>query len=693
MIWAALLAALAVVDPPCPRLAASGGSTDLYCIELVPAPGFGASGSVELGWAGGPFTVGVARDGTHRWAPRFFLASLPDSLLRGKRAGFVAWVAPPSFAPTLRLGTVRAGTMDVGTIAFDRFVVLVTAEADTTVREPRGHLVLRGESASNRMRPADNYQFFLGAVGMRGPDSSGSEHHHQASSDGWGEMPMYPGIGMLPSEMALRPDEEPWRLPADPTAPVARPREVLTVANGDSITLEAGVVRRVIGGREYTMLGFNGQYPGPLIQARRGTILTIRVVNHLPLPTTVHGHGVRLENRFDGVPDATQPPVLPGESFVYTLRFPDAGIFWYHPHVREDIQQDLGLYGNIQVDDGDEVVRREYLILDDILVDDAGLVPYGAETPTHAAMGRFGNTLLVNGEPRWQSSATPGERVRLVLTNVANTRTFNLSFDNVVMTAVGSDLGRFNAPVEVENAVIAPAERYIMDVTFPRPGRYALVNRVRAIDHLYGRFFQVNDTLGFVEVKGPAARAAAAPRQAADRTLDSLVRLNVDRPPDHTLELAVAFKDLPFVSLQLMRIDSIYFNPVEWEGTMPGMNGATTGKETRWILRDPVSGAENMDIHWRFRRGTLTRLRLVGSRNTLHGMQHPIHIHGQRFLVLAVNGKRNEYPVWKDTVLLPAAGAIDLLVDMSNPGTWMIHCHIAEHLQSHMMMHFDVEES
>ncbi len=693
MIWAALIAALAVVDLPCPRLAASGGSTDLYCIELVPAPGFDASGSVELGWIGGPFTVGVARDGTHRWAPRFSLANLPDSLVRGPRAGFVAWVAPPSFAPTLRLGTVRAGTMDAGTITFDRFIVLVTAEPDTTVREPRGRVVLRGESASNRMRPADNYQFFLGAAGMPAPDASSGEHQHHASGDGWGEMPMFPGIDMLPSEMALRPAEAPWRLAPDPRAPAARPREVMAVGNGDSITLEAGVVRRTIGGRDYTMLGFNGQYPGPLIQAKRNTTLTITLVNHLPMPTTVHWHGVRLENRFDGVPDLTQPPVLPGESFTYTLRFPDAGVFWYHPHVREDIQQDLDLYGNIQVDDGDEKVRREHLILDDILVDEAGLVPYGAETPTHAAMGRFGNTLLVNGEPRWQARARPNERVRLVLTNVANTRTFNLSFDGVVMTAVGSDLGRFNAPATIESAVIAPAERYIVDVSFPKPGRYPLVNRVRAIDHLFGRFFQVTDTLGVVEVKGSAARPAAAPRPVPDRSLDSLVRVRVDQPPDHTLELAVAFKDLPFVSLQLMRIDSIYFNPVEWEGTMPGMNGATTGQDTRWILRDPATGAENMDIRWRFRRGTFTHLRLAGVRNTLHGMQHPIHVHGQRFLVLAVNGKRNENPVWKDTVLLPAAGAIDLLVEMSNPGTWMIHCHIAEHLQSQMMMHFDVEES
>ena len=219
------------------------------------------------------------------------------------------------------------------------------------------------------------------------------------------------------------------------------------------------------------------------------------------------------------------------------------------------------------------------------------------------------------------------------------------------------------------------------------------MNRVRAIDHLYGRFFDVVDTLGIVIVSpgapGPEAGSDTAPgRDAAE--IRALVQANRGKPPQHTLELSARFTGLPFVSEQLMRLDSIYFNPVEWEGTMPGMNQATTGAQAHWVLKDPATGAENMDIRWSFKQGDLVRLRLVGVRNTLHGMHHPIHIHGQRFLVLAVNGTPNENPVWKDTVLLPAAGALDLLVDMSNPGSWMLHCHIAEHLQAGMMMHFDV---
>ncbi|HEX5634858.1 MAG TPA: multicopper oxidase family protein [Gemmatimonadales bacterium] len=692
-----LLLALLSADPDCPRLQASGASADLYCIQLLPSPGLEAAGTAELRWVPGPFTVGVTAEGVHRWTLRLTLSALPSQLLRGRKAGFVAWAVSPAMSPMVRLGVVREGESEVGPIAFDRFHVLVSAESDTTVSAPRGRIVLRGESASNRLRPADNYQFFLGAAGAPAARPGTGHHEHGNAGDGWDGVPMFPGLDMLPSEMALRPGERPWLPAADAGAPRAVPSRPVRLRTGDTLTLVAGPVRRTVAGRDYTMLGFNGQYPGPLIQAERGAEVVVRLENRLTLPTTVHWHGVRLDHRFDGVPTEAIPAVEPGASFTYQLRFPDAGIFWYHPHVREDIQQDLGLYGNIFVPPRDEgpARRQEFLILDDLLVGDSGLVPYGEATPTHAAMGRFGNVMLVNGETAWRGGARPGEVVRFFLTNVANTRTFNLSFGpGTRLVLVGSDLGSYARPVPVESVVIAPAERYVVDVTFGAAGQATLVNRVRAIDHLYGRFFGVTDTLGAVDVAGaPVTGGAPAPAASAEAAaLDSLVAAHAGREPQRSLELKATFENIPFLTEQLMRLDSAYFNPVEWEGTMPTMNWATTGAQARWLLEEPATGRRNMEIEWRFRRGELVRLRLVGARNTLHGMHHPIHLHGQRFLVLAVNGRRNENPVWKDTVLVPAGGSIDLLADMSNPGTWMLHCHIAEHLQSHMMMNLEVEE-
>jgi FtsP/CotA-like multicopper oxidase with cupredoxin domain len=313
-------------------------------------------------------------------------------------------------------------------------------------------------------------------------------------------------------------------------------------------------------------------------------------------------------------------------------------------------------------------------------------------------MGRFGNVFLVNGEPDRRLRVRRGEVVRLFLTNVSNARTFNLSFPGARMKVVAGDASRFEREAWVESVVIAPAERYVVHVRFDRPGETALVNRVHALDHLYGRFFEETDTLARVTVtEEPATPDLAADFDALreDPTLRAeLARFAghaaFDRPPDKTLVLDVATRDLPFVTRQVMQLDSIYFHPMEWSGTMPGMNWAATTRQVRWVLRDPATGRENMDVDWTFPRGAVVKLRLVNERTAIHAMQHPIHVHGQRFLVLAVNGIPSADLVWKDTVLVPAGATVDLLVDLANPGRWMVHCHVLEHLSADMMMAFTV---
>jgi FtsP/CotA-like multicopper oxidase with cupredoxin domain len=428
----------------------------------------------------------------------------------------------------------------------------------------------------------------------------------------------------------------------------------------------------------------------------------VELTNALDQPTTVHWHGIRLDNAFDGVPDLTQRAVAPGERFTYHLRFPDAGIYWYHPHVREDIQQDLGLYGNLMVrsprsDYFSPTNREEVLMLDDLLLDERGMVPFGASTTTHALMGRFGNVMLVNGEPRYALTVGRGEVVRFFFTNVSNTRTFNLSFPGARMKVVASDAGNYETEAWVESVVIAPAERYVVHVRFNQPGDVPLVNRVRGLDHLYGRFFSETDTLGVVRVgtrdASPSLLTSFAALRADTATRAELARFRAytTRPADKALVLTMETQGLPFFTRQIMQLDSIFFTPVEWSGTMPGMNWAATGDQIRWVLRDPATGKENMDIDWTFRRGDVVKIRLVNERRSFHGMQHPIHIHGQRFLVLAVNDVPNTNLVWKDTVLLPAGATADILLDLSNPGRWMVHCHIAEHLSAQMMMAFTVQ--
>ena len=707
-----ILGPLAMVLLPWPLAAQSslcdgdeaplGASRDLYCIELVPAVGIrSAAGRVELGRTPGPFTVDVSADGHLRYTPVVSLSGLARPSSLGRYSVYVAWVAPPTMEHVQRLGVVTNGRTVLPRVALDKFVILISAEASASATEMNGRLVLRGMSPSTRLQPPDFMQFALGAT----HEDSGHVHHETTRGDSlrWTTVPMPGNISMLPAEMTLRPNATPYlpRAVEPSRAPFVQPRQLVRLANRDTLRLTAGIVRRPFKGDTLTMFAFNGQHPGPLLQVAQGAEVVVELTNALDQPTTVHWHGIRLDNQFDGVPDLTQQAVAPGERFTYRLRFPDAGIYWYHPHVREDIQQDLGLYGNLMVrsprpDYFSPAHREEALMLDDFLVDENGLIPFGEATPTHALMGRFGNVLLVNGEPGYTLSVKRGEVVRFFLTNVSNTRTFNLSFPGARMKVVASDVGNYEREAWVESVVISPAERYVVHVRFDTPGEFALMNRVRGLDHLFGRFFPELDTLGTVRVEAGAVARNLATSFGTLRA-DTAVRADVaryrrymNRPVDRALVLTLETGNLPFFTRQIMQLDSIYFTPIEWSGTMPGMNWAATGDQVRWILRDPATGKENMDIDWTFRRGEVVKVRLVNERRSFHGMQHPIHFHGQRFLVLSVNGVANTNRVWKDTVLLPAGASADILLEATNPGRWMVHCHIAEHLSAHMMMVFTV---
>ncbi len=170
-------------------------------------------------------------------------------------------------------------------------------------------------------------------------------------------------------------------------------------------------------------------------------------------------------------------------------------------------------------------------------------------------------------------------------------------------------------------------------------------------------------------------------------------RVHFDRPPDHELELGLEVHDLPIPIVLTMEFErGLYAPPLEWNDAMPMMNWLSSGKQVRWILRDRVTGKENMEIHWRFQVGDVVKIRIFNNPDTFHPMHHPIHLHGQRYLVLERDGVRNDNLVWKDTAIVPVASTVDLLVDMTNPGEWMLHCHIAEHLHAGMMTSFTVAE-
>ena len=520
----------------------------------------------------------------------------------------------------------------------------------------------------------------------------------------WRMPPMDMAMPMLPGLKNAVPMTGPY-LPGvglDPMMfPEAKPREILEMADGDSLRLEASLIRRTIGERTFIMYGYNGQYPGPLIRVDQGATITVHFVNNIELPTTVHWHGLRLDNASDGVPGVTQDPVFTGESFTYTLHFRDTGLYWYHPHMREDIQQDLGLYGNMLVDPLEPdyyapANREEVIILDDLLMDAAGLFPFGESTPTHALMGRFGNVMLVNGQTSYSLSVNRGDVVRFFLTNVANSRTFNVVFDGAPIKIVASDVSKFERDQWVESVVISPAERYVVDVRFEEDRTYRMTNTIQAINHFRGEFYPHVDTLGTIRVNQTAAspdfsKSFSTLRENSDVQDDiDRYRQYFDREPDHSLELTVRVHNLPLSIVRMMEIDTLYIPPMEWNDAMPMMNWLSGGDQVEWIIRDIDTGRENMDLGWKFRTGDVSKIRIFNNPRTFHPMNHPFHMHGQRFLVLFLDGVPNPNMVWKDTVIIPVGSTVDILLDTDNPGKWMAHCHIAEHLHAGMMMMFEV---
>jgi FtsP/CotA-like multicopper oxidase with cupredoxin domain len=565
--------------------------------------------------------------------------------------------------------------------------------------------------------------------------------------------------------------------------PSGRTSEVVDLGDGEEFELRIAPVSKQLGDATVRMLAYNGSIPGPTMRVREGSSLVVNVVNEGDLEATVHWHGLRLENRYDGTHE-TQAPIPVGGTFSYRIEFPDPGIYWYHPHIREDYGQELGLYGNILVvpaepDYWPPAHRELLLTLDDVLIEDGKIAGFSRSETTYAAMGRFGNVMLVGGEIEPAFAARHGEVLRLYLTNTANTRVFNIALPGARMKLVGGDSGRQEREQLVDSVILAPSERVVVDVLLEQPGQLTLEHvtpeRTYALATIDGAAEPATPSLAteFASLRHNPEWAAERERlapyfdAAPDKTLALIAEMDFGTPdgpvvytcPMHPAVVSTEPGRCPECGMKLLPAGVVagasahgehahhgqgehhghgdaeqqsedahphhghghqsdqaedarghggghghhghhgnqgHEQPaatagIEWEDDMVDVNRITTQANTRWSFVDRTTGAANHAIDWQFRVGDKVKLRLVNEMDSDHPMHHPFHIHGAgRFVVLARDGAREQNLVWKDTVLIRAGEVVDILLDVTNPGRWMAHCHIAEHHESGMMFSFDV---
>jgi FtsP/CotA-like multicopper oxidase with cupredoxin domain len=432
--------------------------------------------------------------------------------------------------------------------------------------------------------------------------------------------------------------------------------------------LTAGRFRAAPDGREREIWGYNHQFPGPLIRAKEGQTLRVKLVNRLGLPTSVHWHGMHQPGtwRMDGVAGVSGPPVPDGAAFVHEFRATPAGTHWYHSHT--GVQYGDGLFGPLIVDEKEPIAaydREAVLLINDWFLESGdtllarirkgpGRMKKPAKKPMKAMKGMKDvgdvpfQSGLVNGKgrakghskaPRFALEVKKSEVVRLRLINGSSTYAFRLQIDGHPLTVIATD-GAPLKPMTVDNLLLNVGERFDVLLKADQGG----VHWLRAVT------LDGNEILAVLRYRG-AGRAEPRPSAVrwGPRSL-SPAQMRAREPADlagvkpREIMLKLGGSMKPF----RWDINGQYYPRAE-----PLV--VHKGEQIRFVLRNPT------------------------------GMDHPFHLHGHYFRVLGKPGKLNlKDPVVKDTVNIPARSELAIQWLADNPGRWFFHCHIEWHLATGM---------
>ncbi|WP_157635662.1 multicopper oxidase family protein, partial [Nostocoides japonicum] len=445
-----------------------------------------------------------------------------------------------------------------------------------------------------------------------------------------------------------------------------------------SAALRAAPTALDLGGPAVRSWAFDDSLPGPLLRMTAGETLRVELTNDLPVPTSIHWHGLALRNDMDGVPGLTQAAVQPGDSFRYDFTAPDPGTYFYHPHV--GVQLDRGLYGVLVVEDPQDPggYDTEWVVVLDDWLDGTGTTPDDALAALVSAggsgnarggmdgmpmdgmggmpmggmpMGGVGGSpllgtggdvehphYLVNGRvPSAPATLTarPGQRVRIRLVNAAADTAFRVAVGGHRVTVTHSD-GFPVQPVVGDALLVGMGERYDLLVTVG-DGAFPLVARP----------------------EGKPGLAMAVVRTASG--------------PTPTGSAAVELGGRVLTVADLAPVDTVRLTRRAVDRTLPFVLGGSMSPY-RWTVNGKAHpDADPLPV----RQGERARLEVTNASM----MFHPVHLHGHTFAVVGTG-------VRKDTVIVRPMQRVLLDVEADNPGQWAAHCHNAYHAEAGMMTTF-----
>jgi FtsP/CotA-like multicopper oxidase with cupredoxin domain len=404
----------------------------------------------------------------------------------------------------------------------------------------------------------------------------------------------------------------------------------------------------LVPGSTTDVYAYNGQVPGPTMMVREGDRVIVHFRNALPVPTTVHWHGLHVPATSDGSPFH---PIPPGgqHDYVFTVSRGSAGTYWYHPHPHHQTgyQVAKGLYGAIIVTAPDDPLpaslREKLLVLSDnrFLADGSIDVPDEStpEGSVDAENGREGDVLFVNGQVMPTLTIRAGEIQRWRVINASAARVYRLALAGHTFVHVGSDGGLFEHPVEVTEILLANGERAELLVRGTgAPGSQTVLQSLP-----YDRYIPQTRPIDWNQPRGLMA-----------------VRYVKDAP--------VPFVALPNVLRPVPLLDTTH------------VTATRVVSLTQHMINGKMIDMGRVDITTRLGATEIWQV------ENLVGMDHPFHLHGFQFQVLQRNGVPERVRRWKDTVNVPKHETVRFIVRYDDhPGKWMFHCHILDH-EDHGMM-------